>query len=88
MANKRKKTTEDSSMVQVVETKAQKMKRLGDKRVAKTLQSIRLIGNLAAYKPTEKQIDEIMTALGSTCAKVEQRLRGTTQESYNFTLSQ
>lgn len=69
------------------ESKADKMVRLGNKRVSNTLAKIRLIGNLAAYKPSDAQIDAIMAALGESCAFVEARLRGGRKESYTFTLN-
>lgn len=69
------------------ETKPQKLQRLGEKRVAQALSKIRLIGNLAAYKPTDAQVDNIMTALGESCARLEARLRGTRQDSYVFRMN-
>lgn len=68
------------------ETRDEKMIRLGEKRVAKAMNSIRLVGNLAAYRPTDKQVDTIMEMLGSTCASVEARLRGTRRDTIHFSL--
>ena len=77
---------QSAEVTEIPETKEQKLVRLGGKRVASALQRIRLIGNLHSYKPTDGDIDKIMTALGDACAGVEARLRGTRKESYTFTL--
>lgn len=69
------------------ETKEQKLIRLANARVTKACKYISLIGNLSAYKPTSKDIEAIMTALGESCARVENRLNGTKSESVTFTLS-
>lgn len=68
------------------ETKEMKLSRLGAARVQSATTRIRLVGNLAAYKPTDPQIDKIMTALGEACARVEARLRGTRAETTAFSL--
>lgn len=83
---KRKSALRPEGEAAIKETKEQKMVRLGNKRVERAIGNIRLIGNLAAYKPSEEQIDQIMTALGASCAKVEARLRGQSKESYTFSL--
>ncbi|MDR5730670.1 MAG: hypothetical protein RB191_24940 [Terriglobia bacterium] len=68
------------------ETREDKLRRLAIKRVNKAVNSIRLIGNLAAYKPTDEQVDKIMEQLGETCARIDARLRGTKKDAAAFTL--
>lgn len=75
------KKTEDSPEPTVVETKEQKLIRLANKRVANACAKISLIGNLGAYKPTDEQVTKIMTALGESCARVQNRLEGSRKES-------
>jgi len=70
-----------------VETKEQKLIRLANYRVTKACKYINYIGNLAAYKPTESQIDKMVEALGQSCARVEARLKGTRSESISFQIS-
>ena len=57
-----------------------KLKELANKRVPAAIEKIRLIGNLASYKPTPGQVDKIMAELRSACKKVEDRLRGSVEE--------
>jgi len=83
---KKSKTPSTSATPVVVETKEQKLIRLATSRVAKACKSISLIGNLAAYRPTEKDVDTIMEALGATCAGVENRLRGVQKGAKPFSL--
>lgn len=66
------------------ETKEMKLSRLANKRVTSAIAKIRLIGNLAAYKPTEPQVDKIMEALGASCAGVDARLRATVKTEVAF----
>jgi hypothetical protein len=68
------------------ETKEQKLARLANKRVTAACRYIRLVGNLAAYKPSEAQVRKMMIALGESCAAVENRFMGTRQESIVFRL--
>lgn len=68
------------------ETKEDKLRRMAKARVTKAVNVIRLIGNLAAYKPTEEQTDKIMEAIGSMCAAVEARLRGVKRDDKPFTI--
>lgn len=69
------------------ETRAEKLVRLAEKRITKAVNTIRLIGNLAAYKPTDPQVDKMMEALGEACARVDARLRGTRKADEKFSLS-
>lgn len=88
MPSKSTKRKESSSEVAVIpETREQKLVRLANKRVANAIAKITVIGNLAAYKPTGEQIEKIMTALGESCARVQNRLEGTRKDSVTFTLT-
>lgn len=69
-----------------VETKEQKLIRLSTARVGKACKAISLIGNLAAYKPTDDDVDKIMEALGGQASSVEARLRGVKKEIQPFSL--
>jgi hypothetical protein len=84
---RKKATPSPDGAEKPVETKEQKMLRLGNKRVTRALSAIRLIGNLAAYKPTEAQVTAIEEALGTSCLAVVQRLNGTRKEAYTFTFN-
>lgn len=86
MPTKKSKKSEQTETA-IPETKEQKLSRLAAKRVTKACKYISLVGNLAAYRPTDKDIDKMMEALGQSCAQVEARLRGTRKESFNFTLN-
>lgn len=56
-----------------------KLKELADKRVPVAIERIRLVGNLASYKPTPKQADQIVTALHLAVKQVAERLHGSVQ---------
>ena len=86
MAGKKKATKSTEPVV--VETKEQKLKRLAAARVSAALVKIRLIGNLAAYKPTPEQSQSIIAALNEAVSVVESKLTVTTKEvsSTAFTL--
>lgn len=68
------------------ESKHDKLVRLADSRVSKACRYISMIGNLATYKPSPREIEMIMTALGESCAGVSNRLNGVRRESISFTL--
>lgn len=89
MAAKRARRTQvtDSTETPVKRTKEEILLDLGGKRVAKALKSIRLIGNLAAYKPTDDQVDRIITAIATQTQAVEARLRGTKRDTVHFSLT-
>lgn len=69
------------------ESKEDKLIRLANPRVTKAVKAIAAVGKLAAYKPSDAQIDKIEQALGETCAAVVMRLRGTRKESFTFNIS-
>ena len=71
-----------------VETKEEKLIRLANRRVRMAVKYIGLVGNLAAYKPTEADITNIMSTLGAACADVENRMMGTRKATIGFTLRQ
>lgn len=81
-----KKTTTDAATPAPVETKEQKLQRLAEQRVPRACKYILLIGNLAAYKPTDADTDAIMAALGDACATVDNRLRAVKKSVTPFTL--
>lgn len=62
-------------------SKEAKLRELAGKRVPAAVDKIRLIGNLAGYKPTAQQVDKIMATLRTACKKVEDRLRGNIEEA-------
>jgi hypothetical protein len=68
------------------EPKEAKLLRLAKSRVTRAVNSIKFVGNLAAYKPNDEQIDKIMQAIGGTAASVEARLRGTKRDGAAFSL--
>lgn len=68
------------------ESKHDKLTRLANGRITKACKAIMQIGNLAAYKPTESEIEKMMQALGETCAGVQNRLNGVRRESITFSL--
>jgi|SRR5579859_851268 len=70
------------------ETKEEKFKRLCIPRVNKALKAIQQIGNLAAYKPTITQIEQIMTALANSAQAAQNKMEGVRQQYYTFTLNQ
>jgi len=63
-----------------------KLLRLAASRVTRACKVIQHIGNLAAYKPSEAEIERIMEALGESCASVQNRLNGIRRESITFSL--
>jgi len=69
------------------ETREAKLVRLANARVTKACKYIALVGNLAGYKPTPGQVDKIMTALGESCARVNNRLDGVRRELVNFQIN-
>ena len=69
------------------ETREEKLVRLANARVTKACKYITLIGNLAAYKPSDKQVEKIMSALGESCARVNNRLDGVRRESVTFRIN-
>jgi len=84
-SNKPKPSTSPDTPV-VIESKSDKLTRLASARVPRACRYILMIGNLAAYKPTDSDVDQIMEALGSACASVENRLRGTKKSVEPFSL--
>lgn len=68
------------------ETREDKLIRLAEARVNAACKRIKLIGNLAAYKPTAAQTEQIMQALGMACANVNNRLDGVKAESIVFSI--
>lgn len=70
-----------------LETREQKLARLADARVTAACHRIRLVGNLAAYKPTAQQIATMMEALGMACASIQNRFEGSRKETFTFTLN-
>lgn len=70
------------------ETREQKLMRLAEARVTKACKYISLVGNLAAYRPNAVQIGLIMSALGESCANVNNRLDGSKKETVTFRLVQ
>lgn len=82
----RKARAEHKRLLIANEDKPAKLRRIGNDRLKKACNGIRLIGNLAAYKPTDEQIDKIMEALGSSCAAVDARLRGTRRDNVDISL--
>jgi len=82
----KKKAPHVNATPEVKETKEQKLLRLAASRVQKACKAISLIGNLAAYAPTDEDIDRMMAALGDQCASVENRLRGRRTKLTPFSL--
>lgn len=88
MATRRKKATPVTDISESTpESRQDKLVRLATARVTKAVNSIRLVGNLGAYRPTDKQVDEIMEALGEACSRIEGRLRGSKIDSAPFTIT-
>lgn len=85
MPAKKKNTPVSQQPAKPTETREQKLQRLGVKRVNAALTKIRLIGNLATYKPTDAQTDKIMQTVGEAMAMVEARLRGVRRSEADFT---
>lgn len=71
----------------LTESREQKLARLADARVTSACHRIRLVGNLAAYKPSSAQVASIMEALGMACASIQNRFEGTRKEAFTFTLN-
>lgn len=70
-----------------IESREQKLARLADARVTSACHRIRLVGNLAAYKPSAAQVASMMEALGMACASIQNRFEGSRKESFTFTLN-
>lgn len=85
-AEERKRRAEIKRALIANEDRPAKLRRIGMERIKKAVNTIRLIGNLAAYKPTDEQIDKIMEALGGACAAIDARLRGTRKSDVDFNL--
>lgn len=68
------------------ESKHDKLLRLASARVTKACRAIQLVGGLANYKPSEKEIEMIEQALGESCAACINRLNGIRKQSINFSL--
>lgn len=81
-----KKTTPVTEPEAPAETREQKLQRLGSKRVTIALDKIRLIGNLAAYKPDDVQVDKICMAIADAAQRLEARLRGIRKDTSDFKL--
>ena len=68
------------------ETREQKLCRLASARVSAALKRLDLVGNLAAYKPTEKQANAILGALVNRLNTVSARLKGAKSSEGGFAL--
>lgn len=71
------------------ESKADAFKRLGNYRVQKLLERIRLLGNLSnrsTYEYTAEQIDKIEQAVNAEVAATMKRFRGGEKDKPLFTL--
>lgn len=88
MANRKqtKNTHISPEPAKPIETREQKLARLSAKRVTNALNKIRLIGNLAAYKPTDEQVDKICLAVATSGQMLEARLRAHVKTEESFTL--
>jgi len=67
-------------------SKAQRFKRLAEKRVNRAIRDIRLVDNLANtsnYEYTEQQVDKIVNALGREIRELKKRFarKGSLSES-------
>lgn len=83
---KKKSPKSPTEVPTVKESREEKLTRLAAKRMHAAVTKIRLIGNLAAYKPTEAQINKLMEHLGESCARVDARLRASAPIEESFTL--
>lgn len=87
---KRKKTAPvaDSSAAAgaEIETREAKLRRLAAARVSAALKRLDLVGNLAAYKPTEAQSNAILRALADKLNAVSARLKGAKSSQGGFAL--
>lgn len=63
------------------------LKRLASKRVTKATKAVRLVGNLARYKPTEAQENAIIGALKEAVKNVEAQFAGNVGGAEGFKLS-
>ena len=68
------------------EEKRKKLSLLASKRVSRAVTSIRLVGNLGAYKPTLPQIQAISNAISEAHKNAVARLQGSSQAAAGFTL--
>ena len=68
------------------ESKHDKLTRLANARVTRACKVIMQIGNLAAYQPSESEVEKMMQALGESCSNVQNRLNGIRRESITFSL--
>lgn len=57
------------------ENDSQKLIRLGNMRVNKVLQALRMVGNLGSYNPTADQITKISSAMQTEMTKQLTRLK-------------
>jgi hypothetical protein len=71
------------------EQKAERFKRLAEKRVRKVLDDIRIVSNLSnrgLYDYTPEQLRKIFGAMKDAITKAEARFRGEEKEEKNFEL--
>lgn len=59
------------------ETQTQKLVRLANKRVNKTIVQLRLVGNLGGYGPSKEQAEKIISVIKNEVQKMEQNIRST-----------
>ena len=78
--------SDDQKATRLRALRRERLLRIGDRRVSKAIKDLAAIANLATYKPSAEEVDEIMSALGETCAMVEARLRGVVKSSKTFSL--
>ena len=79
MANKKANSTTTTTT-----DKSQKLLKLANKRVPKAIKAISLIGNFAAYGPTEAQSTFIVNALQKAVDQVKARLTNKKEDSPSF----
>lgn len=77
----------NTTMEEKDETRAEIFVRLANNRVRKTLNSIRLIGNLGSYPHTAQQTAKVIGALRTAIDSVEYSLGGEKQEEEGFSLN-
>lgn len=68
-------------------SKQERLVRLANARVPKAVKAISLLGNLAAYGPTEEQAQKIVSALQIAVEAVADKLRTTNTTSQPSTFS-
>jgi len=68
-------------------SKQERLVRLANARVPKAVKSISLLGNLAAYGPTEEQAQKIVSAMQIAVEAVADKLRTTNTTSQPSTFS-